>query len=273
MKSSTARALRPDIEPTPKSDLSSEQTGNLAEIVPHPATQISAYARSRNEDAVKYLPFVRRIASRIAMRVPPHIRLEDLVSAGMVGMLEALDRFDASRGRRFESFAEFRIRGAILDELRRNDSMARDARIASKNLERTIADLAQKLGRSPEESEIAAHLGMDTETLREQMLQNTPVQLVVIDDMTTIEPTPGESSEFDSPFRQAALNEIRERLSSAIRQINPRLRMVLSLYYYEQLQMKDIADLLNVSVPRVSQLISEAIHHLRALLGTTEDTK
>jgi len=195
--------------------------------------------------------------------------MDDLVSAGMIGLLDALDRFDPNKGHRFESYAEFRVRGSILDDLRRSDMMARDARLESKKIQRAIASLAQQLGRAPDEEEIAAHLEMTLEEMRATLQKLGHVQVVSIEDLGQWDPDGwygGTST--DDPFENACVAEIRQKLIEAIPQLPPRLKMALSLYYVEKLPIKDIASLMGVTESRISQMTSEAVHRLRAIIGT-----
>lgn len=270
MKSSLARVEPIDVpagpegaEPAPP-----ERPAPALRIVARHAYEAAAPTRA---DAARHLAFVRRIAARVARRLPPHVALDDLVSAGMVGLLEALDRFDPARGRDFESYAEFRVKGAMLDDLRRSDLMARDARLASKAIEREIARIAQELGREPEEEEIAARLGCPVEDLRETFGRLGHVRVFFYDDLDEAARRSYEAeSDEDGPYRQTLLREMRARLRDALPRLGPRHRMALSLYYLEQLQLREIGEILGVSGSRVSQIISEAIHHLRAMLAPPE---
>jgi len=274
MKSSTATL----IQPLPDRDSGGDRQRGLAA---RPKLRVyggGAAARPSEplpqgrEDAVRYLPFVRRIAGRLARGLPSHIAMDDLVSAGMIGLLDALDRFDPAKGQRFESYAEFRVRGAILDDLRRWDLMARDARLESKRIQRAIAALTQRLGRNPEEDELAGHLEVSVETLRTTLQKLGNVQVVSIEDLSRRDPdgwAGGTSG--DDPFEHALLAEAREKLAEAIPKLPQRLRMALTLYYHEKLPVKDIAALMGVTESRISQMMSEAVHHLRATLGLEED--
>jgi RNA polymerase sigma factor for flagellar operon FliA len=224
------------------------------------------------EDALRYLPFVRRIAGRIARGLPPHIAMEDLVSAGMIGLCDALDRFDPQKGRRFESYAEFRVRGAILDDLRRWDLMARDARLESKRIQRAIATLTQRLGCNPEEEELAAHLDLSVDQLRATLQRLGHVQVVSIEDLCRHDPDGwAGGSGGDDPFEHAFMAEARRKLAEAIPHLPQRLRMALTLYYHEKLPVKDIAALMGVTESRISQMMSEAVHRLRAAMHLEED--
>jgi RNA polymerase sigma factor for flagellar operon FliA len=211
----------------------------------------------------EYLPFVKRVAQRLARRLPSHIALEDLVSAGVVGLLEAMNRYDSSRVTNFEKFAEFRVKGAILDELRRRDLMARDARIESKNIESAIGELTRELSRDPEEEEIAERLDISVETLRTKLEKLTPVRVVSFTDVYPMN-MPSESA---SPFDEFAKKELLEQMAHAITKLGERHQQVLQLYYHEDLTLKEIGRVLDVTESRVCQILSEATLRLRAILN------
>jgi RNA polymerase sigma factor FliA len=213
-----------------------------------------------------YLPFVKRIVTRLARRLPSHVQLDDLVSAGVVGLIEAMDRFDPSRVTEFETYAEFRIKGAVLDELRKRDIMARDARLASKQLERTIGTLTSELKREPEETEIAERLEISVEELRQKLERLAPVRVVSLEDIYAIDV--GHTD--DSLFEQVAREELVTRLKQAMEGLGERHRQVLHLYYREDLTLKEIGVVLGVTESRVCQLVSEATIRLRALLGAEQ---
>lgn len=211
----------------------------------------------------QYVPLVRKIATRIARRLPSHIRFEDLVGAGIVGLMQASQRYDATKvSRTFEQFAEFRIKGAIYDELRRRDLMSRDARTEAKKLERAVQGLAAKLGREPNEDEVAQEVGMDTEALRETFAKLIPVRVVSTDDSTSWDVENGPS-----PLEAFEKGELRQKLAGAIGKLSERQQQVLSLYYMEECTLKQIGELLNVSESRVCQVIGEITVRLRALMG------
>ena len=270
---STAAAFRPvpasDGDPTPAR---APAARTKLRLYGGGATALPTQPMPRGrEDAVRYLPFVRRIAGRMARGLPSHIAMEDLVSAGMIGLLDALARFDPQKGHRFESYAEFRVRGAILDDLRRWDLMARDARLESKRIQRAIAALTQRLGRNPEEEELALHMECSIDELRATLQKLGHVQVVSIEDLSRREPdgwTGGASG--DDPFEHALLAEAKELLAEAIPKLPPRLRMALTLNYHEKLPVKDIAALMGVTESRISQMMSEAVHHLRATMRIEE---
>lgn len=210
-----------------------------------------------------YLPFVRKVAQRLSRRLPTHVSLDDLVSAGVVGLLEAMERYDAQRVTDFETYAEFRVKGAILDELRRRDLMARDARLEAKNIEKALNELRHIVGREPEEEEVAAHLDLDVTALRSKLERLTPVRVVSFSDLY---PTNAPANS-DSPFEEVARIELLERLGKAISRLTARHQQVLQLYYREELTLREIGEVLSVTESRVCQIVSEATLRLRALLS------
>lgn len=219
-------------------------------------------ARPEAESAAEYLPLVERVARRMVRRLPSHVRVEDLVSAGVVGLLEAMERFDPARPTEFERFAEFRIKGAILDELRRRDLMARDARVEAKAIERALEQLAAELGREPEEAELASHLGLSVDDLRQKLGRLTPVTVVSLDDLTheRLEAVGA------SPFEETAKRELHEQLAVALDKLSERHQLVLQLYYVEEFTLRQVGEVLEVTESRVCQILSEATLRLRTFL-------
>ncbi len=211
----------------------------------------------------EYLPFVRKIAYRVARRLPSHVGVEDLIGAGVIGLMEAIRRYDSSRASNFEKFAEFRIKGAILDELRRRDLMARDARLELKKIEKVIGELTQEYGRLPEEEEVASFIGLDIHEYRSKLEKLTPIGLVSFQDMYA----GGEGGEDTDPFELVAKKEAVTSLSQAIDKLNERQQQALQLYYVEDLTLKEVGEVLSVSESRVCQILSEASVRLRALMG------
>ena len=235
MKSQTALAIAPAPEPEVEAKAPPSARARLrlytreGAAAPSPAP---AQPRGR-EDALRYLPFVRRIAVRLARGLPSHVPLDDLVSAGMIGLIDALDRFDPKKGQRFETYAEFRVRGAMLDDLRRADMMARDARLESKRIQRSIAELTQKLGRPPEEEDLAAHLEVSVDSLRRTLQKLGHVQVFSLDDLAQRDPEAfGGIQSGDDPYEHAMISEVQRKLTEAIPRLPPRLRMALTLHYH-----------------------------------------
>lgn len=215
----------------------------------------------------EYLPFVRKVALRIARRLPTHVRIDDLVGAGVVGLLEAMERFDPERVKDFETYAEFRVKGAMLDELRSRDLMARDARMEAKRIERSMCDLRQELGHEPEEHDVATHLGMDVETLRKKLSKLTPVRVLSMSDAVGGEP----AGDHKTPFDEVARAQLIEKLTVCIGELTQRQQQVLHLYYREELTLREIGEVLGVTESRVCQIVSEVTLRLRAMLGEGDE--
>jgi RNA polymerase sigma factor for flagellar operon FliA len=221
----------------------------------------------RNEYAAKFFPYIEKVARRLARRLPAHVEIDDLISSGVIGLMEAAERFDPSRVDRFEAFAEFRIRGAMLDDLRSRDTLSRDMRRLSNELRDATRRLEAQLGRTPDHEEIAKRLGVGVEELyaRQQKLSGSSV--VGIDDAgpDLLERT-GDTSA-DDPFELASRREMLDRLVSGIGGLPEKMQQVLSLYYCDNLNLKEIGSVLGVTESRVCQIHGEATRRLRDSLG------
>lgn len=216
-------------------------------------------ATTRNTMARTLMPLVHQVAAQVARRLPNHVRLDDLVSAGMLGLAGALNRFDPERAETFRGYAEFRIRGEIIDELRRRDHMSRDARADSRRLHAVIEELRQQRGAEPDAKEVADRLGISLAELRSLQLRAHDATTVSLSNVTV-------SSVERSPEDHAAVGEDRERLAAAIQRLSERRRVVLWLYYFEELPLKEIGDLLDVTPSRVCQIRSEAVAALKKIM-------
>lgn len=230
------------------------------------AERIAALQRHSSGDPTEYLPMVRALARRLGRRLPPYIEIDDLVSAGVVGLMEAMDRFDPERNTAFAAYAEFRVRGAMLDELRRRDLMARDARAESKRMDNTVAELSRSLGRAPQDEEIAAHLDLSVDALRTKMQRLVPVRICALDDDAC------ETSHI-SPFDALDHSQKLEGLTNAVGRLTTRQQQVLHLYYREELTLREIGSVLEVSESRVSQLMSSITLQLRAWMRVWEERR
>jgi RNA polymerase sigma factor for flagellar operon FliA len=217
----------------------------------------------RSSLAQSLVPLVHEVAAQVARRVPSHVMLDDLVGAGMLGLAGALTRFDPDRTDTFKGYAEFRIRGAIMDELRRRDIMSRDARIESKKLQRSVQQLSAELGREAEDDEVAEHLGVSMEAYRAMQFRFKAARLVSAEAFELVD----ETSTPDQEYQQA---EMRQRLASAIAQLPKRQAFVLWLYYYEELPLREIADQLGVTPSRVCQIRTEAVERLNKKMAQEE---
>jgi RNA polymerase sigma factor for flagellar operon FliA len=230
-----------------------------------------ALAARRSEYAAKFFPYIEKVARRLARRLPAHVEIDDLVSAGVIGLMEAAERFDPKRVDRFEAFAEFRIRGAMLDDLRARDTLSRDMRRLSNELREATRKLESQLGRSPDQGELAETLGLKVDELytRQQKLSGSSV--VGIDDAGPdfLERTSDTSS--PDPFELTAHREALAHLVSGIDDLPEKMQQVLSLYYCENMNLKEIGEILGVTESRVCQIHGEATRRLRESLSDIED--
>jgi RNA polymerase sigma factor for flagellar operon FliA len=218
------------------------------------------------------IPQVYYIARRIHERLPQHVSFEDLVHSGVLGLIDAVRNFDSSKNVQFKSYAQFRIKGAILDSLRELDWASRRTRDKRKHVDQTIAALTTKFGRAPTEEEMAAELGIELTALHQLLgkldsLNMIGQQVAYGEDNEQhdlIESAPAK--EEDNPFQQLLRTEMRDRLAGAIGSLSGKEQQVISLYYREELTMKEIADVLDIGESRVSQLHSAALKKLRGTL-------
>lgn len=221
------------------------------------------------------LSTVRFIARKVKERLPKHIELDDLIQAGTVGLIDAAGKFDPSKRVSFKSYAQFRIRGAILDSLRDSDWGPRDLRRKARYIETVVRQLWTTLGRNPQEEEIAQAMGVELQDLQQTLWQLRSLELGSIalsqeeEDSSDRVLALAAGDELN-PFHICARTEQREKLAQAINMLGEREQLVLSLYYFEELSMKEIGRVLGVVESRVSQIHTAAIIKLRALLGGGE---
>ena len=222
-----------------------------------------------NHDALleEHLPAVRRQALALQVKLPSGIDLDDLIQAGTVGLLDALQRLDANAGASFSTFASQRIRGAMIDELRTRDWLPRSVRRNARAVDQCVHRLEQKLGRPAEEREIANEMGMDLEQYRQLLTDTNNGLLLPYEEMVAErgEPEAGSGSP-PSPFAALVDSEQREQLTAAIETLPEREKLLLALYYQEELNLKEIGAVLGVTESRVCQLHSQAVSRLRTKL-------
>jgi RNA polymerase sigma factor FliA len=227
----------------------------------------------RERVLMEQLPQVRYIARRIHERLPRHVSLEDLVHAGVLGLMDALNKFDQSKHVQFSSYAKFRIRGAILDSLRELDWSPRELRRKGRLLEQAYSRLSLALGRAPQENELADDLGLELKELQSLMAELDGLELGSLriesprdgkdEDLTDYLPGAPE----DTPFFACLRSETREVLEKAIGELPEKEQKVLALYYYEELTMKEVGAVMGIGESRVSQIHSLAMVRLRARLN------
>ncbi len=237
--------------------------------------------KERERVLMEQLPQVKFIAHRIHERLPQHVPLEDLVHAGVLGLIDALNKYDDRKNVQFKSYAKFRIRGAILDSLRDLDWSPRDLRRRGRELGEAHCRLEAKLGRSPSEPELAKELGMplgefqhllgELDGLDVGSLQVTFTRSGEVENITDFLPL----SHDEDPFQICLKGEMKELLARAIQELPENEQQVLALYYYEELTMKEVGTVLGVCESRISQIHSMALLRLRArlkepLAATTE---
>jgi RNA polymerase sigma factor for flagellar operon FliA len=217
---------------------------------------------SQNPIYQRYLPLVRRITMRLVRKLPPEVTLDDLLGAGWLGLVEALRRrTDVMDEEQFEAYASHRIRGAILDYLRSLDPMSRKLRGASRQISTAIKSLSSSLGRPPEEEEIAGELGLALETYRQLLGDVAQADMARIELTDLVAPSTAPDAGPDHIVTRAQLVQ---RIAEAIDDLPERLKLVVGLYYQEELNLKEIGLVLEVTESRVCQLHSEAVHRIRA---------
>jgi len=238
---------------------------------PPGGTRLPALTGEQERVLLEHLPIVRFLARRIHERLPQHVDIEDLVSAGVVGLMDAFSKFDPAKKVQFRSYAQFRIRGAILDSLRTLDWSPRELRRKGRAVEEAIRLLTSRLGHAPGEGEVAREMGLDLEEYQQLLgdlkgLEIGTLHLERNEDSGEEELAyvPGRPEE--DPLFCCLRGELEERLAVAIQNLPDRERLVMSLYYYEEMTMREIGLALGVVESRVSQVHASAVAHLRAAL-------
>ena len=220
---------------------------------------------------IEYVPLVKYHAGVLKLRLPSHIEQDDLISSGIVGLIDALDRFDASRGIKFKTYAEFRIRGAMLDYLRDMDWFPRSIRQRASNLQAVYSRLEVTLGRAPEEEEVAAHMKISLSDLQKELLAVSGLTVFSLDaskedETDSVILRSLGAAAMDEAKEADLLRELKEILGNAIDLLPEKEKALIALYYYEDLTMKEIGRLLSLGEPRICQLHSQAVLRLRGKL-------
>lgn len=220
---------------------------------------------NKNSIIEQYYPLVRRQAFSLKVKLPAGVDVDDLIQAGVEGLLSCVDRFDPDSGVAFSTYAHQRIRGAMIDELRSRDWLPRSVRRSGRELEQTIRRLEQQLGRVPEEREIAAELGMELTDYHQLLLDTNNGLVLSYDEVVTDSPNAETNDDEDAePEAQLGAAELKALLVQAIDSLPEREKLVMTLYYQEELNLKEIGAVLDVTESRVSQLHSQAIKRIRA---------
>lgn len=217
----------------------------------------------------RYSVLVKRIAHHLLGRLPPSVQVEDLIQAGMIGLIEAQQNYDGSKGASFETYAGIRIRGAMLDDMRKGDWVPRSVHKNNREINQAIAALEGILNRDPSDSEVAEHLGMTLSQYHSALTDINCSKLVGIEDLGVSDDviSPADESDSTNPFKDVADEAFRKTLVESIKQLPEREALVLSLYYDEELNLKEIGEVLGVSESRVSQILSQSMQRLRTKLS------
>lgn len=236
--------------------------------------------RARERLVVAYAPLVKYVAGRMSSGLPAHVEESDLISYGLTGLISAIERFDLSREIKFETYAITRIRGAIIDELRTLDWVPRSVRARARDIERANMKLEARLQRAPTDEEMATELGMSTSEFQDALLQISHSTIVALDELWNVSDASGDQVSLldtlpdrDAPDPQAIVDqgEQRDRIADAIAALPEREKLVIALYYYENLTLREIGEVLGVTESRVSQLHTKAVLRLRSKLGSELD--
>ena len=235
----------------------------------------SGDARAREQLVVAYSPLVKYVAGRMSSGLPAHVEEADLISYGLEGLINAIERFDPEREIKFETYAITRIKGQIIDALRQLDWVPRSVRARAREIERAHAKLEHKLHRTPTDEEIAAELAITLEEFQESLLRISNSTVVALDELWSVSDSSGDQVSLldtlqdpDAPDPEALLDasEVKDRLSDAIAALPEREKLVIALYYYENLTLREIGEVLGVTESRVSQLHTKAVLRLKSRL-------
>jgi RNA polymerase sigma factor FliA len=227
----------------------------------------------RDRLILTYAPLVKYVAGRLGSGLPSHVDDDDLVSYGLLGLISAIERYDPDRDVKFETYAISRIKGSIIDELRSMDWVPRSVRSRARDIERAIAELEGRLARAPTDEEIAAKLGVTEDELNTSLTEISRTSIGALDELWTVSGGDQialidtiEDTEGPNPQSALAETEMREAIADAIARLPEREKLVVTLYYYEELTLREIGEVLGVTESRVSQLHTKAILRLKARL-------
>ncbi len=232
---------------------------------------------ARERLVVAYSPLVKYVAGRMASGLPPHVEEADLISYGLVGLISAIERFDLGREIKFETYAITRIKGAIIDELRTQDWVPRSVRARAREIERANAKLEHKLQRAPSDEEVAAELGISVDDFQESLLSISHSSVAALDELWSVSDSSGdqvslmdtlEDPNAPDPANVVDVSDLKDRIADAIARLPEREKLVIALYYYENLTLREIGEVLGVTESRISQLHTKAVLRLRSRMQT-----
>ena len=233
--------------------------------------------RARERLVLAYSPLVKYVAGRTAAGLPPHVEEADLISYGLVGLISAIERFDLGREIKFETYAIMRIKGAIIDELRAMDWVPRSVRARAREIERANAKLENRLQRAPSDQEMADELGVALSELHDSLLAISHSSMAALDEMWNVSDSSGDQvSLMDTledpgapdPAKVLDMGDLKDRIADSIARLPEREKLVIALYYYENLTLREIGEVLGVTESRISQLHTKAVLRLRSKMAS-----
>jgi RNA polymerase sigma factor for flagellar operon FliA len=235
-------------------------------------------AATRDRLIMEHAPLIKYIVNRIAQRLPSHVDLDDLMNTGVIGLMDAIEKYNPEKNCKFKTYAEFRIKGAILDQLRSLDWVPRSVRQKSRRLEAAYNQMEQKLGRAASDEEVAHELGVEIRKFHELLNQVRGISLVNLDEVRSASDLEKknlidvlEDTSGDDPLTSLNFDEMKKTVAEAIGNLPEKERLVISLYYYDELNMKEIGKILDITESRVCQIHTKAVLRLRAKLKSAFD--
>ncbi len=235
--------------------------------------------QARDDLIVQYTPLVKHVVGKICKKMPPNVEFDDLVGYGILGLIDAIGKFDHHRGIKFKTYAIPRVRGAVLDELRARDWIPRSIRRKARRVQNAIRDLQESYGRSVSKEEIAEHMGMTLSELKDLLVEISGTSLLSLDEMWSVDGDEDEVAlqeviEGEEKYEPDVIldkEEIKQLLFDAIKELPENERIVITLYYYEDLTLREIGEVLKVTESRVSQIHSKAVLTLQSRLSDVKD--
>jgi RNA polymerase sigma factor for flagellar operon FliA len=231
--------------------------------------------RARERLVLAYSPLVKYVAGRMSSGLPAHVEQADLISYGLLGLISAVERFEPEREIRFETFAVTRIKGSIIDELRSLDWVPRSVRAKAREIERVNAKLEHRLSRAPTDAEMAEEMGVTQQELQDSLVRIANSSVIALDELWTVSDSSGDQvslldtiadPDAPDPAREMDLTDMKDQLANSIARLPEREKLVIALYYYENLTLREIGEVLGVTESRVSQLHTKAVLRLRSRL-------
>jgi RNA polymerase sigma factor FliA len=291
MKSSGSAKASPAIKVVPSLKPAAKASGRSVAVLPEPARppmdelaalwaefKGTASPQARERLILHYAPLVKYVASRVATGLPASVEQADLVSYGMFGLIDALEKFEPARGNKFETYAIPRIKGAIIDELRAMDWVPRSVRFKARQIEKAYSDLESIMKRAPSEKEVAARLGVTLKELHDVITQISFVSVLALDELLSVGSDRGEQVSLLDTLADRGSDvsmglegqETRGLLAAAINSLSEREKIVVTLYYFEGLTLAEIGEILGVTESRVCQIHTKAVNQLRLQFVETE---